>query len=261
MRDETAPGAVLLVGHGTRDLAGQQEFLSLAGLARDRLADARVQPAFLELAEPSIAAGLAALNLRSHERLIVVPVLLFAARHVKRDIPEAIGEVLCSKTPPLPIDVVYAPHLGCDPELLQLSAERFWQAYHALGTPPLEKCFSLFVGRGTSDEDAIDEVRRFTQLRHQATPTGASRLCFVAAHPPSLLVTLRELETHSPGVLIVQPHLLFQGHVLQQIRHDVLAWADGNPGWIVGFADHLGPNTALVELIERRVRTEIIANR
>ncbi|MBM4004869.1 MAG: sirohydrochlorin chelatase [Planctomycetes bacterium] len=261
MSDRPAHPAVLLVGHGTRDQTGQQEFLCLAQRARERLADARVQPAFLELAAPSIAEGLATLDPHPDELLIVVPVLLFAARHVKRDIPDAIEEGLRAAFPSRAINVRYASHLGCDPELLQLSAARFWQAYRTLGTPPLEHCTSLFVGRGTSDPDAIDEACRFTELRHKATPTGNSRLCFVAAQPPSLATTLRELESRTPGPLIVQPHLLFHGHVLEQIRHDLRAWADANHGWDVGFADHLGPDPALVELIERRVRTELQANR
>ena len=45
---------LLLVGHGTRSAEGREQFLGLAESLRQRLKPLPVEPAFLELAQPTI---------------------------------------------------------------------------------------------------------------------------------------------------------------------------------------------------------------
>jgi sirohydrochlorin cobaltochelatase len=75
---ESSPTAgVLLVGHGTRSKQGQSQFLSLAEQVRQRL-NRPLEPAFLELAEPTIEQAVEQLVASRVDRLIVMPLLLFA---------------------------------------------------------------------------------------------------------------------------------------------------------------------------------------
>src|SRR5687768_1551001 len=86
---------ILLIGHGTRDEGAQAELLATASLLQQRLPAVPVQPAYLELAEPTIADGWSKLVERGVRRIAAVPVLLFAAGHAKKDIPKLLAE--CSR--------------------------------------------------------------------------------------------------------------------------------------------------------------------
>src|SRR5687767_3853616 len=110
----------LVVGHGTRDRAGQAEFFELVELLARKVGDRgpQVEPAFLELASPTIAQGLARLAARGVRRVLVIPLLLFAAGHAKDDIPQAVAAAAL----PLGIDVVaQVGAMESQPQLLELS--------------------------------------------------------------------------------------------------------------------------------------------
>jgi len=87
MPDYTAP-AVLLVAHGSRVAASNEEIARLAGRLADELAPGQaVAHAFLELAEPSIPAAIDALVASGARRIVLIPYFLSAGRHVVDDIP------------------------------------------------------------------------------------------------------------------------------------------------------------------------------
>src|SRR5690606_655117 len=81
---------LLLVGHGTRSAAGTAEFRRTVGQVAALRPDWAVAGGFLELAEPTIPAAIDALAKQGVKRLIVMPLLLFAAGHARRDIPREI---------------------------------------------------------------------------------------------------------------------------------------------------------------------------
>ncbi len=81
--------ALLLIAHGSRREASNREVRELAArleqTARDRF-DC-VIPAFLELAEPDIPAGVDLCVERGATTVTAVPYFLSAGRHVAQDIP------------------------------------------------------------------------------------------------------------------------------------------------------------------------------
>jgi sirohydrochlorin ferrochelatase len=70
---------------------------------------AHVETAFLELAEPSIQAGLAALAARGATEIVAFPYFLAAGTHVAQDIPGAIAEFTAAHPA---VKVRLTPHLG-----------------------------------------------------------------------------------------------------------------------------------------------------
>ncbi len=72
-------GGLLIVGHGTRLPAGQEQLKQLVSQMQALCPDTPMQASFLELADPDIATGLKALVEQSIRSVIVVPILLFAA--------------------------------------------------------------------------------------------------------------------------------------------------------------------------------------
>ena len=87
----TEKNAVMLCGHGSRDVDAVDEFHAFSRLLRDRLSDYDVESGFLEFARPVIRDGLEALKGRGAERIICLPGMLFAAGHVKNDVPSEVN--------------------------------------------------------------------------------------------------------------------------------------------------------------------------
>ena len=83
--------AVLLCGHGSRDPEAVGEFEEAAAALRARLAHLApggdFATGYLEFARPTIGEGLAALKARGARRILAIPGMLFAASHVKNDLP------------------------------------------------------------------------------------------------------------------------------------------------------------------------------
>ncbi|HEX4927391.1 MAG TPA: CbiX/SirB N-terminal domain-containing protein [Burkholderiales bacterium] len=79
-------GAVVLLAHGSRDPQWREPFERLRRLLADRLADAFVELAFLELAEPGFDEAVARIAALGKRRVSVVPLFLARGRHVREDI-------------------------------------------------------------------------------------------------------------------------------------------------------------------------------
>ncbi|OYZ55778.1 MAG: hypothetical protein B7Y21_13875 [Hydrogenophilales bacterium 16-61-112] len=86
--------SLLIIAHGSRRGASNDEVRQLADQVRAQPHHAydHIGAAFLELAEPSIQEGLAALVAQGATDIIAFPYFLAAGTHVAQDIPEAIAE-------------------------------------------------------------------------------------------------------------------------------------------------------------------------
>jgi len=242
------PG-LLVVGHGTRDARGVSEFLAVVdGVAR-WLPQVVVRPGFLELAEPTIGEAIAAFEAGGVDRLVVSPVLLFAADHAKRDIPRAIDDALRAHPR---MATVQAAHLGTHAQLLALSALRYQEATARLVPLPPGETLLLLVGRGSRDRDATAEMSEFSRLTKLRNALPHVAVAFYAMAQPSLEATLEELRAKSFRRIVVQPHLLFNGRILDQIAALVKETKRRTPNqeWVL--CEHLGPAPWLVDALVDR---------
>lgn len=113
--------SLVLVAHGSRREASNEEVRQLAARLGDRSAGAfaHVSAAFLELAEPSIPDGIVASIDRGADEVVVLPYFLSAGRHVVTDIPEEVEKARATR-PGATIRV--APYLGSAEPLLDVLA-------------------------------------------------------------------------------------------------------------------------------------------
>src|SRR6266481_7120574 len=86
--------AVLLCGHGSRDPEAIAEFELAAAALRPRLPEFDFATGYLEFARPTVRDGLALLAARGARRILAIPAMLFAARHVKNDLPGEINSFI-----------------------------------------------------------------------------------------------------------------------------------------------------------------------
>jgi sirohydrochlorin ferrochelatase len=245
---------VLLVGHGTRNAVGRAEFLQTAAAVDDLLSHLEVQPCFLELAAPDIATAVERLIQRSLRGICVMPVMLLAANHVKRDIPIAVAEAVRKYGGP---PTIQAPHLGCHKVLLELSAQRYQEALAGRRQESGDNPLLIMVGRGSRDSKAVEEMRRFVRLRCELTPVAGVETCFAAMAEPSLNQTLAVASRGPYRHVVVQPHLLFDGKLLARVRAQVETFARNNSSITWTMADHLGPSPLLAEAVSRIVTNRL----
>jgi len=115
---------LLVISHGSREISANKEFVRLVDKYRKRHPDWRVAHAFLELAQPSIPEALEKLAKGGAQKISVLPLFFFQAKHVKEHIPAILSAF--RKTHPQ-VKVTLAKPLGADPLLLDLLDQRLKQ--------------------------------------------------------------------------------------------------------------------------------------
>ena len=117
--------ALLLIAHGSRRAEANADLDHLAASLRDRGEFAHVQPAYLELCEPSILAGGEWCVAAGANQVVLLPYFLSAGVHVVEDLTAARDE-LARRFP----DVTFtlAEPLGRHPLMIEVVLQRARQA-------------------------------------------------------------------------------------------------------------------------------------
>src|SRR5438132_10761142 len=151
--------AVLLCGHGSRDPEAIREFELAAAALRPRLPEFDFATGFLEFARPTIRDGLALLAGRGARRILAIPGMLFAASHVKNDLPWEMNSLIAENPG---VDVRLGRDLGIDAKLLQAAADRIAAA--ADTRISRSETLLVVVGRGTNDPDANSNIAKLARM-------------------------------------------------------------------------------------------------
>ena len=258
---------VLLVGHGTRDQRGTDEFFQLGEQLTAELDEhAIVAPCLLEFQKPTIAEAWRYLVDKQCVQVVVAPLLLFAAGHAKSDIP---GEVESARqaTKSRSVDVVSCRPISRQAAIIDAIRERVRQcAGDSVESP--KRTAIVMVGRGSRDVCASADMRLLSEvaLRGRDSRTG-SRLAdelaigsdgllttFYAMAEPRLPDTLAQVaETDGYDRILVHPHLLFSGRLYDAIKRQVDEAAGRFPGVEFRVSDYLGPTREVARSIAGRI--------
>src|ERR1700733_15056083 len=114
---------IIIVDHGSRRAESNQMLGEVASLFAKKFAErfSIVEPAHMELAEPSIATAFAKCVSRGAKRVVVCPFFLGPGKHWTQDIP-ALTAAAAQKFPV--VDFHVAPTLGIDDLILDLLEKR-----------------------------------------------------------------------------------------------------------------------------------------
>ena len=113
--------AILLVDHGSQLPEANRVLDRIADAVRARLPGAIVEVAHMELAEPSLAAGLEQCAAKGAGEVVVCPYFLGPGRHTSRDIPRLVEHARAAH-PALRVRV--AAPLGFDDRLVDVVLAR-----------------------------------------------------------------------------------------------------------------------------------------
>lgn len=246
----------LFVGHGTRNAVGQKQFQTVFEQFAQRVEPELAELAFLELAQPDIPAAVERLATRGATHLVTVPVFLFAAGHALQDIPQAVttaagqhGLHCAGQSAPLELSA----------QVLELSALRFRQAVCQVASEAAcgKGCENkhcpqtalALIGRGSSSDEATEQMRQFACLRRKITPVAELLTGFVFAQVPTVEQCLQQLAASTCSIIVIQPHLLFEGELVEQLRQQVAEYAKRSPEqrWVI--TQTLGTDIALADTL------------
>lgn len=120
--------ALLVIGHGSRAVEAVKVLAEIAASLRRRFRGFIVEACFLELNQPDIQTAIDRTVTQGAGRILFVPFSIYLDGHVGRDLPEHI--VMARGRHP-GIDIRIAPHLGPDPRLVAICADRIRKGLRA----------------------------------------------------------------------------------------------------------------------------------
>ncbi len=250
---------IMVCGHGSRDVGAVSQFLTLVEALRGRFPNTPVEGGFLEFATPVIRDSLQKLSDAGATRILAVPSMLFAAGHVKNDLPWEIN-TFAANNPHLTIE--FGRELGVDPKLLKASRARIQtaideaDAHH--GPVPLSDTLLLVIGRGTNDPDSNANVHKVSRLLWEGMSFGWSEVAYSGVTQPSVDVGIDHVARLGYRRVIVFPYFLFTGILVRRIyalsaearlRHPTLQIID---------AGYLNDHPQVVDSFVERI-TDIVA--
>lgn len=207
--------AVLFIGHGSRVKEGVEQAKDFISQVKEYIDYPIQETCFLELAEPDILSGIKSCVEKGATRISVVPVLLLAAVHAKKDIPDILKQ---AKSLYPEVEFVYGRTLGIHDKIIESLLDRIFEK-----ETPIEDASVLIIGRGSSDPNikiALHEIASQLQKKH---PFKSVDTCFMYGAKPSFTEGLTIQKEKGHKQVFVIPYLLFTGILMNEITEEVNA--------------------------------------
>ena len=250
---------IVLIAHGSRLASANHDFEDLLRAYAQRWPGLKILHAYLELAQPSMemetVLGKAALWAHKEKQgLIVAPLLLFPGTHFQRDIPQALHR-LHKAHPQVPLYL--SDVLGAHPNLSQLAYKRACQTALILSNSKLAKTALLYFGRGSKVKSSRNDFKKQSLLFKEGRDFASSWDCFAAMQKPSLEEALNMSvalpASPMPEQILIVPHLLFFGLLLENAQKQIAAFQTSYPQIAVGLAQPLGTDELLFAVLDERI--------
>jgi sirohydrochlorin cobaltochelatase len=239
--------AVLLCGHGSRDPEAIDEFERAASALRARLAGRSFATGYLEFARPTIGEALAGLRGRGAANILAIPGMLFAASHVKNDLPWEMNSFMNAHPG---AEVKLGRDLGIDPKLLEAAEDRI-----AAVAPAHERSDSLLVvvGRGTNDPDANANIAKVARMLWEGLGFGWAEAAFSGVAHPLVGAALDRAALLGFRRIVVFPYFLFTGVLVKRIYGETDAAAARFPQIAFTKAGYLRDHPKVIETFLDRI--------
>ncbi|MGB4360115.1 MAG: sirohydrochlorin chelatase [Rhodoferax sp.] len=240
---------ILLVGHGSREKSGNDEILAFAEQWRQRQPGWSINVCFIELSEITMSEGLRSAAAKAR-RVIVVPLILNAAGHVKMDIPQAIDAARLMF--PL-VQFLYTPELTAGDHLLSVVKRRLKTAMQALDMPDPTTTGVVLLGRGSSDRHANGEMAKMARWVMEESDHELVDVAFTGITYPRLERVVQRQSLLGMTQVVVVPYYLFNGTLVARIKRQVENLKSQYPTIRFTLTDYFGFEHEIFEVLERRV--------
>jgi sirohydrochlorin cobaltochelatase len=237
--------AIVLLGHGSREQQANLDFELLARELSARWPSYLLIHAYVELAHPSLAEALAQAA-QACDRVVVLPCFLFAAGHIKNDLPLDLFRAR-SRFPH--VEFIAGNALGVNQAMVQAAFDRLGSATGANGA----RRAMIVVGRGSSDPDANSEFVKLVRLIGEAAGLPPTLAAFIGITSPTFDEAIEMLARGRPDEIVVLPYFLFAGRLMAQIEEKMAAFGSRHPWIKTRLAAHLGLHQGLFQALEERL--------
>jgi sirohydrochlorin cobaltochelatase len=242
---------VMICGHGSRDDQACDEFRRVVDRLATALPEWPVAMGYLEFARPIIREGLDALRAQGVDHVLAVPGMLFAAGHVKNDVPSVLNAYAAEHG----IRIEMGRDLGIDARLLAASRDRIDAALlRAEDDVPLDETCLVVVGRGTSDSDANGNVAKVARMLWEGMGFAHAEIGYSGVAHPRTEVAVERATRLGFRRIVVFPYFLFTGILVRRIHEAVDAVAARHPGIEFLKAHYLDDHPAVIETFVERIR-------
>ncbi len=254
---ELTDEAIVLVGHGSRREKSNDQVRTLAAGLEDRLG-IPVDAAFLELASPAIDEAITGLA-SAVATVTVVQLSLFAASHVKTDVPLAVNRARSAHDS---LTIHNGAHLGIHPALVDILDDRVTTVEADLGMARGNDEIDVVVcARGSSDPDANSDVHKLARLLQEGRDFERVTPAFIGVTGPRLEDALHEVAKRRPDGIVVLPYMLGDGVLTSRIRETTAAFDADYPYVEAAAGAPLGTDRRLLDVLADRwqeARTESV---
>ena len=240
---------ILLVGHGSRERSGNDEILAFTEQWRKRQPSWSIEVCFIELADITMAKGLAQAAAKS-DRVVVVPLILNAAGHVKMDIPQAIDAARLQFPE---VQFLYTPELTACDHLLKVVLRRLKTAMQALDMPDPTTTGVVVLGRGSSDRHANGELAKMARWVMEESDHTLVDVAFTGVTYPRLEKAVQRQYLLGMTQVVVLPYYLFNGTLMERILRQVAHLKTQYPTLRFALTDYFGFEPEVFDLLEQRV--------
>ncbi len=241
---------VMVCGHGSRDEGAVTEFARVAKGLRKLMPETPVEYGYLEFATPIIRDGLDRLRDQGVTRVLAVPGMLFAAGHVKNDIPSVLNSYAAKHED---VTIELGKELGIDPKMIHAAGARIQQTLDAASDDvPLEETMLVLVGRGASDPDANGNVAKVMRLLWEGFGFGWGETVYSGVTFPLVEPGLEHAARLGFKRIVVFPYFLFTGVLISRIYEhtDRVAARHANIEFIK--APYLNDHPQVIETFKER---------
>jgi len=244
---------ILLVGHGSREQSGNDEIESFANEWRKRRPDDRIEVCFIEFADVTLDAGMDNAA-KGSDRVIVVPLILGAAAHVKMEIPHHIED---ARKRHCNVSFIMTKHLGATTKVLKALKAELAKAMLGLDAPDAKNTGVVLLARGSSDKVANGEIAKMARWLFEESDHEMVDVAFTGITFPKVETVVQRQVACGMKQIIVLPYYLYTGVLIERIARQVGRLTQQYPEISFALAKYIGFDTAIYELLDERVSEAI----
>ncbi|HGX91904.1 MAG TPA: sirohydrochlorin chelatase [Candidatus Tenderia sp.] len=240
---------ILLVGHGSRNKNGNREIEEFAATWRAMNPQWQIETCFIEFAEVLIDQGLDNAA-QGAERVIVVPLILNAAGHVKMEIPHFIADAR-QRHPG--VEFIYARHLGATDAVLDILKRNLRKVMMSLDMPDPKSTGVILLGRGSSDRVANGEVAKIARWLFEESDHELVDIAFTGITYPRLETAVQRQVALGMTQVAILPYYLFTGTLIERIKRQVERLQTQYPQTAIANGNYFGFEDEIYALLNQRV--------
>ncbi len=246
--------AVLFIGHGSRVSEANEELLRFTRQLAVKFDTLITETCFLEWAFPNVLQGMELCIKQGAKRILLLPIMLFAAGHAKIDIPMVLAQAR-QKYPN--VEFIYETPLGVDKGILPILSELL----QAVQPHRKEDTAVLLVGRGSSDPDANSDLYKIARLFWEHTDARWVEVAYYGVTTPLVEEGIERCICLGAKEVIVLPYLLFTGVLISRLKQKLFQINRQYSSIAIRMGGYLGVSDQLVSLFSRRLNQRIKALR